>query len=54
MFVFAEIPLHELLEILQSHLPRLGLLQLHLVEACVSKSATNVFLKPIVEKRAAA
>lgn len=54
MLVLVEIPLDKVLEVPQAHLPRLALLDLHLVEAAVSYPFPHVLLEPVVEEGAAA
>ena len=54
VLVLVEIALDELLEIAEPHLPRLTLLELHLVEAAAAQATPHVLLEPVIQKGAAA
>lgn len=54
MLILIEVPLDEFFEISESHLPRLGFLQLHLVESGHSQTAADMFLKAEIEEGTAA
>ena len=54
VLVLVEIALHKLLEVPEPHLPRLALLELHLVEAGLAQLVLDILLEPVVEESAPA
>jgi hypothetical protein len=54
MFILIEVPLDELFEITEAHLPSLGLLHFHLVKSTLSESVFDMFLESVVEEGASA
>lgn len=54
VFVLVKVPLDKLLKVAEPHLPRLPLLDLHLVEAALAQPSPDVLLESVVEERASA
>lgn len=50
VLILVKVSFNKLLKVSKTHLPRLSLLTLHLVKACLTKTASNMFFKAIVQK----